>query len=278
MQVMELRPLVIWLAVQALFVAAQPVFAQATAPPPAVDAAPTVSPGLVAPPAASIEPNAAANASIAAPVAGVRPKVLVLPVDVTVYQLSAAGPEAIPEWTTAARTNLSEGLGIVMANHAGLDYTALPEMSAEERQVLDDYVAVAKLVNLQGQALKARDWETRRAEFDRHLGDGLAFLRQRTGADYAVLVHGAQVEQSGGLIATQLLAAAAGIVLVAGGGTHVSATVLDLSSGDVKWFNTANGAEIFGVGTLDMRKPESTAKVLEKLFEPYPSIPALEPK
>jgi hypothetical protein len=238
----------------------------APAPPPAATDATPAAPAAV--------PPAGGDTKLA----GTRPKVLVLPAEVTVYQLGVAGPEVVPEWTTAARTNVHEGLGIVMANHAGLDYTAIPDMTAAEKQVLDDYIAVAKVVTMQGQILKARPWATRRPEFDRHLGDGLAFLRERTGADYAVLVHGTQVEQSGGAIATQLLAAAAGVVMVMGGGTHLSATVLDLNTGDVKWFNTADGAEILGIGSLDMRKPESTAKVLEKLFEPYPSIPALDPK
>ena len=237
------------------------------APAPAA-ALPPTAPSTTAPDTADIVAESAATTSR---------KVIVLPVEFTVYQLSASGTETIPEWTVAARKNLNDGLALVMANHAHLDYVAMPQLTAAERQTLDEYIAVAKVVTAQGQMLHARAWAPRRAEFDRHLGPDLAFLRERTGADFAVLVHGSQVEQSGGLIATQLLAAAVGVVMLAGGGTHVSTTVLDLANGDVKWFNSTDGAEILGVGSIDTRKAESTAKVLEKLFEAYPAIPALEP-
>jgi len=248
------------------------------APPPctAPTTAPAAEPATTATPTEPPAPPATEQAPQAAPAN--RPKVVVLPVDFTVYQVSAAGPETVPEWTVAARKNLEEGLALVMRNHAGLDYVAMPDLTATERQTLDEYLALAKVIDLQGRQLQFRDWAPRRAEFDRRLGPDLAFLRERTGADYAVLVHGMQSEQSGGLIATQILAAAAGVALIFPTGAHVSTTVIDLANGEVKWFNHADGGEVLGIGSVDTRKPESTAKLLEKLFEPYPSIPALEEK
>ena len=265
-----------------LLVALTPFTVSAQDPPaaPPLSTAPTTVPAAEsATTATPTEPPATPATEPAPPAAPPnRPKVVVLPVDFTVYQVSAAGPETVPEWTVAARKNLEEGLALVMRNHAGLDYVAMPDLTAAERQTLDEYLALAKVIDLQGRQLQFRDWAPRRAEFDRRLGPDLAFLRERTGADYAVLVHGMQSEQSGGLIATQILAAAAGVALIFPTGAHVSTTVIDLANGEVKWFNHADGGEVLGIGSVDTRKPESTAKLLEKLFEPYPSIPALEEK
>jgi hypothetical protein len=205
-------------------------------------------------------------------------RVLLLPVEFTVYQLSAAGPEAMPDWTAAARKNLAEALEVALEDRTGMEIVPMPELAETEQAVLDSHVGVARLVVFEGSRKAGKAWATRRADFDRQLGPGLAWLRERSGADYAVLVAGSQYEQSGGLVFAQVLAAAAGVIVSAGGGTNISTALIDLAAGEVKWFNSTFGVEVLGVGSIDFRKVDSSAEALRKLMAPYPLIPSLEVK
>jgi hypothetical protein len=241
--------------------------AQETPPPqPATTTTPTPAPTPTPPPAATTP----------TPTPVVR--AVLLPVDFTVYELSAAGREAVPDWTAQAKANLEAGLREVLGERAALEVVPLPELSAVEQRELDRHLAVVKLIVAQSPALKTSAWAPRRAEFDRTLGPGLAWLRERAGADMAVFVHGTQVEQSAGLVATQLLALAAGVVLVPGGANKFVATsLLDLGTGEVRWFNSTAGGDALGLGTIDFRNPDTGARTLRKLVEPYPEIPVLNP-
>jgi hypothetical protein len=204
---------------------------------------------------------------------------LLLPIEFTVYQAGVGGRlEAVPDWTESARTNLRRAALEVAKARIGIELVDLPELTADERAVLDDYVALARLVVLQGGQLGAKAWRVRKADFDRSLGDGLQFLYEKTGAEFAVLLDGAQVKQTGGSIFMQLALAGAGILAPGGGGTSVMASVLDLKSGEVEWFNSTTGVEVFGMGGKDVRDTSGTQDVLRSLFAPYPAIPALTAK
>ena len=80
---------------------------------------------------------------------------------------------------------------------------------------------------------------------------------------------GAEIRQTGGSVFMQILAAAGGYG-VAGGGTYVTAGVVNLRTGDLSWFNWQAGAEVFGMTGSDVRDPATALAVVSKLFAEYP--------
>lgn len=187
----------------------------------------------------------------------------------------------MPDWTEAARRNLTAAAQDTLKGIGGLEVTAMPELTADEAATLHDHVAVAQLIVSAGVEHKSGEWRKHRADFDRSFGDGLQFLRDRTGADYLLVIDGTQVHQSGGRAAMRILgtlaAAAAGVIVVTtgGGGQVVNACLLDLSNGQVAWFNSSRAIDIFASAGADLRDAAATQGAVKKLFAAYPSIPAL---
>lgn len=232
-------------------------------PVPAVEAAPAPAPETVTPPA--VEP------------ARTQARVVLLPVGFSVYEKGVGTGEIVADWTEAARANLGKAAGEVLNERAGLQLVSLPPLEPAEQQVLRDHLAVVKLVVLQANSMYGSAWNRRKPEFDRRFGEGLRFLRDKSGADFAIVIDGSQVKQSGGSIFTQFALAAIGVG-VPGGGTYLTSSLIDLQAGEVKWFNARFGAEALGITGSDIRDPAEAQATLRKLFEPYPKIPALTVK
>ncbi len=208
-------------------------------------------------------------------------KVLLLPSTFIEFQNAVSGLEAIPDWTEAARKNLGDAARDSL-QATGLQLEALPELTPEEAVVVHDHIAVAQLIVGAGTLYADRDWHNHRADFDRTFGDGLHFLHERTGADYALLIDGTQVRQSGGRVAMRLLGtlatAAAGVAVVStdgGGGEILNISLLDLNNGTVAWFSSSRTKNVFGSSGADFRDAVATQAAIKKLFESYPNIPAL---
>lgn len=226
------------------------------------------------------EPTATITA-VDAPAAGTSVhKVLLVPPTFTEFQNAVSGLEAIPEWTDAARRNLSDAARDSLRT-VGMQLEVLPDLTPQETAIVRDHMSVAKLIVAAAAQYEDHDWHGHRANFDRTLGDGLRFLHERTGADYALLIDGTQVRQSGGRIAMKwlgtLAVAAAGVVVVSpgGGGESLNICLLDLNNGTVAWFNSSQTKNGFGSAGADMRNAVKAQALMRELFAPYPSIPAL---
>jgi hypothetical protein len=112
-------------------------------------------------------------------------------------------------------------------------------------------------------------WEGKKTNFDYTLGDGLGFLAEASGAGYAFILAGMQIAQTGGAAFMQFLAAAGGYG-ASGGGTFVYAGIVDLRTGDVKWLNSRQGAQVFGMTGTDVRNPIIAFEVVMGLFSGFP--------
>jgi hypothetical protein len=245
-------------------------------------AAPAAVPATAAPTTPSEKPPAAAAAATPEPA---HPNgqhiVLLLPQTFTEYQNAVSGLEVIPDWTNAARKNLDDAALDTLQTTGTLQLEPLPALTPEESTILHDHIAIAELIVSAGVQYKNSEWHKHRDAFDRRFGDGLRFLHERTGADYALLIDGTQVRQSGGRIAMRLLgtlaAAAGGIMLVptGGGGEVMNMCLLDLNHGTVAWFNSSRAIELFGSSGADLRNAEAAKAAMRKLFASYPTIPAL---
>lgn len=221
-------------------------------------------------PAPEAEPAAAAP-SIAAPPGTKR--IVMLPVEFIVYQKSVAGMEAVPDWSETARFSLSQAALDMLRQDQRFFVVDAPDFDGDTKGLLREHVELFKLVG--GNALMfaqfgGKAWAEKKTNFDYTIGEGLRFLAEASGADYAFLMVGSQVTQTGGAAFMQFLAAAGG-VSVAGGGTFISAGIVDLKNGDLKWLNSRQGMQMFGITGSDARNPATAAEMVTKLFEEFPT-------
>ncbi|HEV7607291.1 MAG TPA: hypothetical protein VGO61_08135 [Steroidobacteraceae bacterium] len=173
-------------------------------------------------------------------------KVLVLPVDFDVLEMSAGGMiEPVPAATTEAEEALTTATIKVLKHTKKFQIIDLPAMSPAEAELLKEHVALYKLTAFNASQmirLGGPAWKTKQKNFDYSIGDGLKFLIERSGADAAVVVAGAQVNSSGGRIAMMLLLAAAGVAIPIGG-AQGTAGIVDLNSGNIQWLEERMGTK-----------------------------------
>jgi hypothetical protein len=100
--------------------------------------------------------------------------------------------------------------------------------------------------------------------FDWSLGPGTSVLAEEHDADYGLFVFYRDYQASGGRVAFAILAAAAGVG-VSTGSEGGFASLIDLRTGDVVWFN------VVGVGAGELRDPEGAAAAVHELFSGIPT-------
>lgn len=243
--------------------------------PPVQESPPPAEEAVATPPAESTaETPVPVEAAPATPAATPGAKrIVMLPVEFTVYQKSVAGIEAVPDWTETAKFSLGDAAAQKLRQDNRFQLMDVPQFEGETASLLREHVEFFKIVAdtaLTFAQFGGKAWAEKKANFDYTLGDGLGFLADASGADYAFILAGSQVTQTGGAVFMQFLAAAGGYA-AAGGGTFVAAGIVDLHTGDVKWLNSRAGAQVFGMTGSDVRNPATAAEVVARMFEGFPS-------
>jgi hypothetical protein len=100
--------------------------------------------------------------------------------------------------------------------------------------------------------------------FDWSLGPGVLELAEEHDADYALFVFYRDEQASGGRVAMAVLAAAVG-GYVTTGGEYGFASLVDLRSGDIVWFN------IVGAGSGELRDAAGAQAAVNTLFKNFPA-------
>ncbi|MCH8137069.1 MAG: hypothetical protein IIB77_13920, partial [Proteobacteria bacterium] len=176
---------------------------------------------------------------------GENPRIVLMPPDIRYYLLTASGiPEPNAEWTEAAKTNFSKAL-LDYADTIGADVKLIPadNMSADEIQYETLHSAVG--LTLMTHHFGMTKLPSKAGVFDWSLGPGVDTIARNHEADYALFVYYRDYQASGGRVAFAILAAAAGVG-VSTGSEHGFASLVDLKTGDIVWFNVVNA----GVGEL----------------------------
>lgn len=198
--------------------------------------------------------------------------VLVEP-DIELSLVTAGGLlEPRREWSEAARRLYPEAVARLLeekgtATRPPLD---LPDdLPAESRlgQLvrLNEAVAMSIAVYTRSGSHLA----TKGRRLDWTLGDGVAELREATGADYALFTYVRDSYTSDGRAALRVLAllagAAVGQVVDIGGGQQVGvSTLVDLRTGQVVWFN------LMANQTGDLRDAEGAARTARQMMTGLP--------
>jgi hypothetical protein len=205
-------------------------------------------------------------------------KLLVMRPDVSVGSVTTGGMvEPRADWTEQARVNL---LAALKAQQAGRGGNALimerrdslpgiePETVAELERL---HYAVGQSIALH--RYSGRYLPTKRGKgLDWTLGEDAVRLGQRTGMDYALFLYAEDSFASTGRVALQVLGIAGCFVgfcapNIGGGGQFAYASLVDLRSGEVVWFNVVQtGTQVAGINIGDIRTPEGSAKLVERLL------------
>jgi len=208
----------------------------------------------------------ASRAADAAPVA------LIVPVAFRVYESSIGTVESVGPWTNLARHYLALAAQDTVHARAGFEVRLMPELGATDAATLQEHIALVNRMLAQSADYERSPWRARRPMLDLAFGDGLAFLHERTGADYLVIVEGHQVKQSAGAVVLRSLTGAGAV----NGGTALGIALLDIRNGRLAWFNNMSAhAGAYGGGGRDMLNYEVARATLRSLLEPYPKIPTL---
>ena len=205
-------------------------------------------------------------------------KLLVLRPDVTVGSLTTGGMvEPRADWTEQARTNIIAALRAQQAARGGKltivehrnELAGVPEQELADVErlnfVVDESVVEHKYL---GNYLPTK----RRSGLDWTLGEDAVRLGQKSGYDYALFLHAEDEVASKGRIALGVLGLAGCIVGFCapnvGGAEQLDyASLVDLRTGDVVWFNVVDAAsQVPGIKFGDLRTPEGAAQMVDRLL------------
>lgn len=167
-------------------------------------------------------------------------KVVILPVNVRVMEMSAGGViEEVKAWTRAAKENVQASINAIASKNKLFKLVPLQGLTADETERMEEYVALYNRVGYAGfsyanAAIPA--WAHKAKHFDYSLGEGMEFIGQKTGADAAIVVFGLDIVSSSGRKAAYIFAAALGVGIPLGH-SRMFIGVVDLKSGDLLWLN-----------------------------------------
>jgi hypothetical protein len=190
--------------------------------------------------------------------------IAVMPVDIELFEISAGGViEPRADWTEAASRHFRAALERKKRT-LGVRTVELGEKDADEVAEINAlHAAVARSISLHHFGPGFLNLPTKEGRLDWSLGEPVREIRRRTGADYALFTWIRDSYASGERIATMIVFALLGVGL--GGGAQVGyASLVDLDTGQVLWFNRLLRA------TGDLREADKAAETVEALLADFP--------
>ena len=195
-------------------------------------------------------------------------RMVVMPLDVTVSALTAGGlTEPNEEWTSTARDMLTEAIENQQRTKGGsVDLVSTDQCEdCNSPQMLD----LVSLHNAVGQSILMHkvanvSLPTKENTFDWTLGETAVQYGAASGYDYALFLYAENSFATGGRKALQVAGLAScliGVCAVVDGGNQLAfASLIDLNTGNVSWFNFLFSE----VG--DIRTQEGASSMIEKLL------------
>lgn len=206
-------------------------------------------------------------------------KLLVMRPDVSVGSVTTGGlVEPRADWTETARAKLLAAIREQQSARGGNvlimeKRTSLPGVDAETIAELERlHYAVGSSIALH--KYSGAYLPTKRGKgLDWTLGADAVALGRRTGYDYALFLHAEDSFASTGRVALQVLGIAGCFVgfcapNVGGGGQFAYASLVDLRTGEVVWFNVVSaGSQVAGIKMGDIRTDAGAAQMVDRLLD-----------
>jgi hypothetical protein len=193
-----------------------------------------------------------------------QPRILLMPPDIRYYLVTAGGvPEPHAAWTEAARENFSGAVQhLARDNSTELSLLGDNDLTARDIEYIKLHEAVGTMAMVHH--FGTTKLPSKEKAFDWSLGPGVLKLAEEHDADYALFVFYRDEQASGGRVAMAVLAAAVG-GYVSTGGEYGFASLVDLRSGDIVWFN------IVGAGSGELRDADGAQAAVNTLFKNFPA-------
>ena len=192
-------------------------------------------------------------------------KLVVIPADMELYSISAGGVvEPRADWTESAQRNFATALE-GQRKLLGPDFSSLDAAGADDlAEVITLEQAVAKAIALHHRN-GGMELQTKAKRLDWSLGESVRPLKERTGADYALFTWVRDTYASSERKVAMLALALMGAISM--GGEQVGhASLVDLATGRIVWFNQVN--RMFG----DLRDPGPAKETVEALLKDFPEL------
>jgi hypothetical protein len=196
-------------------------------------------------------------------------KVVVLPVNVDVVEVTAGGvEEKVPDWSKEANQSVSKALSTAIGKQ-GLKEMAAPQFSGASAVNVDEHLALYKLVVNTASRL---GWKHKISHFDYSIGPNLREVADKTGADVAILVYGRDYVSTAGRMARAVAGNIPIVNIFTGpapqlGHSYIHVGVVDLKTGDLLWMNSN-----YREGSTNLRDLDDAAKMINTIFKWYPGI------
>ncbi len=191
--------------------------------------------------------------------------IVIMPADIELFSLSAGGVlEPKADWTEAASRHFRSAMD---AKRARLDVKTvqLEEKDVDEIAEINAlHAAVSRAIALHHFGPGNMALPTKDGKLDWSMGESVQAIKKKTGADYVFFSWIRDSYTSGERAAAMVFMALLGVGL--GGGVQVgNASLVDLNTGQVLWFNRLMRA------SGDLREPAKAAETLDALLENFPA-------
>jgi len=193
-------------------------------------------------------------------------RVVIMPVDVELYSLSAGGvAEPRADWTTAALGHMKTAV-TARIGATGLNATTMEDVEADEfAEQVGLHAAVARSIALHHATGGIWALPSKNGRLDWSFDDSMKPLQEKTGARYALFIYVrdsyASAERKAAMVAMALLG-----VGLSGGTQSGYASLVDLETGRVLWFNRLLRA------TGDLREGTAAAESMSALLTGFPVV------
>jgi hypothetical protein len=195
-------------------------------------------------------------------------RLIVVQPDISVGVLTAGGiVEPHEEWTNQARENVLKALATQQAGRGGETKIAhTREETGADPRLVSDLIWLHKAVGASIQLHKYAmlTLPTKKDRFDWTLGEEAVAFGSATRYEYALFLRAEDSFSSGGRAALQVagvLTCLLGVCVIPNGGQQIAyASLVDLKTGNIVWFN------VLASGTGDIRSPEGAEKMVTALL------------
>lgn len=191
-------------------------------------------------------------------------RILVMEPDIKYYRLTAGGvPEPHAEWTEAARRNFAAAVK-EYADAQGTEVVMIGDADALGQTEIDySKLHAAVGLTIQVNHFGPLKLPSKNGRFDWGLGPGVREIGEKYNADYALFSYYRDYQASGGRIAFAIIAMAAG-ANVSTGSESGFASLIDLKTGNIVWFN------VVGAGRGELRDRDGAVEAVNMLFKDMP--------
>jgi hypothetical protein len=191
-------------------------------------------------------------------------KVAIMPTDIELFSISGGGilePKA--DWTDAASKHFKAAL-IEKKKSLGVTTVELSESDADDVAEINAlHAAIARSISTHHFGPDLLRLPTKEGKLDWSMGNAARVIKEKTGADYALFSWIRDSYASGERVAAIIVLAMMGVGV--GGGAQVGyASLVDLNTGQVVWFNRLLRA------TGDLREADKAVDTLNALLDKFP--------